>query len=99
MNYGLFPNYDGRFIGSIDIYDRLGLRDSFKTPPFSQSLHQAQILILEILNVCLWLKFAPSLTLDKIEHFETASKEILQSQPNSIRLFINADSVLRKHQR
>jgi len=31
-------------------------------------------LILKILQVFLWLKFSPSLTLDKIEHFETNSK-------------------------
>ena len=42
-------------------------------PPFAQYLRQAQILILEILNVFLWLKFSPSLILNKIEHFETAS--------------------------
>jgi hypothetical protein len=29
--------------------------------------------ILEILNVCLWLKFSPSLALNKIEHFSKAS--------------------------
>jgi hypothetical protein len=40
------------------------------------SLQQAQILILEILNVFLWLKFSPSLFLNKIEHFETASNSI-----------------------
>jgi hypothetical protein len=49
------------------------MRASFKTPPFAQSRRQAQILILEILRVFLWLKFSPSLTLDKIEHFETGS--------------------------
>jgi hypothetical protein len=40
-----------------------------------QSLRQAQIFILEILNVFLWLKFSPSLTLDKYERFETTSGE------------------------
>jgi hypothetical protein len=44
-------------------------RACFKTSPFAQSLRQAQILILEILNVCLWLKFSPALVLNKIEHF------------------------------
>jgi len=39
----------------------------------AQYLRQAQILILEILNVFLWLKFSPSLILNKIEHFENAS--------------------------
>jgi len=37
---------------------------------------QAQILILEILNVFLWLKFSPSLILNPAvsgKHFETAS--------------------------
>ena len=45
----------------------------FKTSPFAQYLRQAKILILEILNVFLWFKFSPSLILNKIEHFETAS--------------------------
>jgi hypothetical protein len=45
--------------------------------PFAQYLRNAQILILEILNVFLWLKFLPSLILDKIEHFETASTKII----------------------
>jgi len=39
------------------------------------ALRQAQISILEILNVFLWLKFSPSLILYKIQHFETASEE------------------------
>jgi len=34
---------------------------------------QIQILILEILNVCLWLKSSSSLNLNKIEHFSKAS--------------------------
>jgi len=42
-------------------------------PHFTQSLCQAQILILKILNVFLWLKFSPSLILDELEHFETGS--------------------------
>jgi hypothetical protein len=33
----------------------------------------AQILILEILNVCLRFKSSPSLNLNKIEHFSKAS--------------------------
>ena len=41
---------------------------------FAQSMRQAQILILAILNVFLWLKFSPPLTLNKIERFEAASK-------------------------
>jgi hypothetical protein len=53
--------------------------------PFAQSLRQAQILILEILNVFLWLKFSPSLTLNKIEHFETVSSDrVLRFIQNSI---------------
>jgi len=40
---------------------------------FPQSLRQAQILILKILNVFLWLKSLPSLPLQKISHFRTAS--------------------------
>ena len=41
--------------------------------PFPQHLRQAQLLILEIRNVFLWLKFLPSLIFKKIEHFATAS--------------------------
>ena len=44
--------------------------------PFAQYLRQAQILILEILNVFLWLKFSPSLILNPAvsgKHFETTS--------------------------
>jgi hypothetical protein len=55
------------------VYAMIVYRTNFKTPPFAQYLRQTQILILEILNVFLWLKFSPSLTLNKIEHFETAS--------------------------
>jgi len=40
---------------------------------FSQSLRQAQILALKILNVFLRLKSSPSLTLQKISHSRTAS--------------------------
>ena len=36
-------------------------------------LRQKKILILEILNIFLRLKFFPSLTLNKLKHFETAS--------------------------
>ena len=38
------------------------------TLPFVQFLRQAQILILGISNIFLWLKFSPSLNLNKIEH-------------------------------
>jgi len=34
---------------------------------------QAQILILKILHVFLWLKFSPFLALNKIEHFSKVS--------------------------
>ena len=49
------------------------VRDLGKTPSFAQFLRQAQILILKILTVFLWLKFSPSLTLNKIEHFSKVS--------------------------
>jgi len=59
------------------------LMSMLKTPACScepvskrSSRRQAQILILEILQVFLWLKFSPSLTLDKIEHFETGSFDL-----------------------
>jgi len=41
--------------------------------PMSGICQKAQILIREILHVFLWLKFSPSLILNKIEHFETGS--------------------------
>ena len=49
------------------------LRDLCKTPPFAQFRRLAQILILEILNVFLWLKFSPSLNVNEIEHFSKVS--------------------------
>jgi len=52
-------------------------RDLCKTPPFAQSRRQSQILILEILNVFLWLKFSPFLALNKIGHFSKVSKLLL----------------------
>jgi len=48
-------------------------RANLKTSHFAQSLRQAQISILEILNVFLWLKFSPSLILNKLKRFETGS--------------------------
>jgi hypothetical protein len=41
--------------------------------PFFQSLRQTQILILEIQNVFLWLKFSSFLTLKKMERFSEPS--------------------------
>jgi hypothetical protein len=51
-------------------------RDLCKTSPFAQFLRQTQILILEILNVFLWLKSSPSLNLNKIEHFSKVSSRL-----------------------
>jgi len=48
-------------------------KDLCKTPLFAQSRRQAQILILKIPNVFLWLKFSPSLALNKIGHFSKVS--------------------------
>ncbi len=53
-------------------------RDLCKTPSFAQFLCQAQILILKILDVFLWLKFSPSLNLNKIERFAKASNSKAQ---------------------
>ncbi len=47
--------------------------DLWKTSPFAQFRCQTQILILEILNVFLWLKSSFSLNLTKIEHFSKVS--------------------------
>ena len=49
------------------------LRDLCKTLPFVQFRRQAQILILEILHVCLRLKLSPFLILNKIERFSKVS--------------------------
>ena len=49
------------------------IRDLCKTPPFAQLLRQAQISILKIFNIFLWLKSSPSLNLNKIEHFSKVS--------------------------
>ena len=48
-------------------------KDLYKTSLFALFLRQTQILILEILNVLLWLKFSPSLNLNKNKHFSKAS--------------------------
>ncbi|MBW2197543.1 MAG: hypothetical protein JRF58_06725 [Deltaproteobacteria bacterium] len=47
--------------------------DLCKTPLFVQFLRQAQIVILEIRHVFLWLKSSPSLNLNKNEHFSKVS--------------------------
>jgi hypothetical protein len=52
---------------------KMKARDLCKTPSSAQFRCQAQILILEILNVFLWLKLSPSLNLNKIKHFSKAS--------------------------
>jgi hypothetical protein len=49
------------------------LKSSFKASLFAQSRRQAKILILEILNVFIRLKFLPSLTLNKLKRFEKGS--------------------------
>ncbi|PQP35387.1 hypothetical protein C6A37_02795 [Desulfobacteraceae bacterium SEEP-SAG9] len=46
---------------------------SFKTSHLAQSLRPAKILIVEILNVFMWLKFSSSLTLNKLKCFEIGS--------------------------
>jgi len=40
----------------------------------SSARRRAQILVLEILNVFLWLRFSPFLTSGNFEHFETGSR-------------------------
>lgn len=48
-------------------------------PPFAQFLRHAQISILEILKVFLWLKFSPSLNLNQIGHSSKSSREFPDS--------------------
>ncbi len=52
-------------------------RDLRKTLLLAQSLCRVKILILEILYVFLWLKYSPSLTLNKNEHLSKVSKHTL----------------------
>jgi hypothetical protein len=75
--YGFFPEY-----ATKSETDHHTPRDLCKTPLFAQFLRQSQIAILEILNVFtprafpaehLWLKFSPSLNLNKNEHFPKVS--------------------------
>jgi len=61
--------------GGMLSYDR----DLCITSPFDQFLRQAQILILEISSIFLWLKFSPSLNLNKIEHSAKVSTGIASS--------------------
>jgi len=49
------------------------MRDLCKMALFARFLRQAQILILEIFNIFLWLKFSPSLNSNKNYHFSKAS--------------------------
>jgi hypothetical protein len=48
-------------------------RASFETPHFGRSLRWAQISILGIRLVCLWLKSSPALSLTKLKRFEIGS--------------------------
>jgi len=57
----------------------MAFRDLCKTSPFAQFLRQTQILILEILDVCLRLKSSSSLNLNKIEHFSKVSGNIFRN--------------------
>ena len=52
-------------------------RDLRKTLLLAQSLCRVKILIFEILHVFLWLKYSPSLTLNKNEHLSKVSKHTL----------------------
>jgi len=61
-------------IGTVKFGSILG--DLCITPPFARLLLQAQISILEILDVFLRLKFSPSLYLDKIGRSSKVSLDI-----------------------
>jgi hypothetical protein len=82
------PYACGNFFGYFSILEKIAIlgqppRAKLKTPTFVQSLCHAQILILEIFHIFtraltswrLRLKSSPSLTLNKIERFETGSRE------------------------
>jgi hypothetical protein len=57
------------------------LRNLCKTPLFVRFLCQAQILILEILDVFLWLKLSPSLNLNKNIYFSKVSLRLQSNWP------------------
>jgi len=48
----------------------LQISADFETALFARFLRHAQISILEIFNIFLWLKFSPSLNSNKNYHFE-----------------------------
>ena len=54
-------------------------RDLCKTALFPRFLRQAQISILEIFNIFLWLRFSPSLNSNKNYHFSKVSKFYFKS--------------------
>jgi hypothetical protein len=64
--------------------------------PFAQFRRQAQILILKILNVFLWLKFSPSLALNKIERFSEVSICTLRSSGFARLEFVSFCDIVRK---
>jgi hypothetical protein len=82
-----FQCADGLFVhNSVGEYETFAKRPFLPNPPKADKFlrlpremrslflwGQAQILILKILNVFLWLKFSPSLNLNKNEHFSKAS--------------------------
>ena len=60
----------------LPLYTRWFCNDNLRplqNAPFAQFQRQAQILILKILNVFLWLKLSPFLALNKIERFAKVS--------------------------
>ncbi|MFH2047452.1 MAG: hypothetical protein ABIK92_20170, partial [Pseudomonadota bacterium] len=52
-----------------------------KRPILADLKRWAQISILEILNVFLWLKFSPALSLTKLKRFESGSISSRYSKP------------------
>ncbi|MFH2047659.1 MAG: hypothetical protein ABIK92_21235, partial [Pseudomonadota bacterium] len=59
-----------------------------KRPILADLKRWAQISILEILNVFLWLKFSPALSLTKLKRFESGSKVKKIIHPSDTRLLI-----------
>jgi len=55
---------------------------------FVQFLYQAQILILEIFNVCLRLKFSPSSNLNKNGPFPKVSMPLIMAKTTQDRLVV-----------
>ena len=79
-------------------YCRITIRDLCKTALYIRFLRQAQISILEILHVFLWLKYSPSLNSNINYHFSEVSiqekKEMNVSRKIGIVVFCMVPAII-----